>query len=215
MKNPSLRIIGDVHGKYSNYLKLIQNVDFSIQLGDFGFDYSVLDEKISPEIHKILGGNHDNYERQTDQFIKQTPHFLKDFGILEVPQIGQIFYVRGGFSIDYKNRQIGINWWPDEEVSQSVAMQIIDLYKETKPTLMISHECPANINNFVSNFSDIKPSFTSLLLQELYDMHQPDVWFFGHHHKDWIKHIGNTEFNCLNELSYCDFYNHDFGDRHI
>lgn len=210
MKKSCLRLIGDVHGNISKYISLAEEVDFSIQLGDMGFDYTEISQKLSPNFHKILAGNHDNYTRSGEKFVNQTPHFLGNYGNLKT-SFGDFFFVRGGFSIDYKSRTPGVDWWSDEEISQQQANCCLELYEETKPYFVISHECPESIIKYVSTFSEfngeiIKPSFTSLLLQKLFDIHQPAVWFFGHHHRSWIKVINETEFNCLNELEFCDIY---------
>ena len=35
-----VRIIGDVHGKYEEYLLLLSAADYSVQIGDMGFSYN-------------------------------------------------------------------------------------------------------------------------------------------------------------------------------
>ena len=80
-----LTIIGDCHGKYDKYKEIVNNTKFSIQLGDFGFNYSILDE-IDPSCHKIVAGNHDNYDK-----MENYPHFCGDFGILELNGIEAFF----------------------------------------------------------------------------------------------------------------------------
>ena len=57
--NNTINIIGDVHGKVDEYKDIISNLDYSVQIGDMAFDYS--DIKIDDH-HKILLGNHDNYD---------------------------------------------------------------------------------------------------------------------------------------------------------
>jgi predicted phosphodiesterase len=41
---------------------------------------------------------------------------------------------------------------------------------------------------------------TSSLAQQMYTIHKPDLWIFGHHHKSFDETIGGTRFICLNEL---------------
>lgn len=214
MKKSCLRLIGDVHGRISNYIHLAKEAEYSIQLGDLGFDYSELNN-ISSETHKVLAGNHDNYEKHGDKFIKQTSHFLGDFGIHSTP-FGNYFFVRGGHSIDLMQRTPGLDWWADEQISHQQAIQCLNLYEKNKPDFVISHECPESIVDQVStltqyNGESIKPSFTCKLLQQLLEIHRPSVWFFGHHHRKWLKIIKNTEFHCLDELDFCDI--HDLGER--
>ena len=63
MKNVTL--IGDLHGKYKRYHEIIREKDrhpYTIQLGDFGFDYRTLDN-VDPKNHVFIGGNHENYDK--------------------------------------------------------------------------------------------------------------------------------------------------------
>jgi hypothetical protein len=103
----TLRIIGDVHGKFQDYIALTKECDYSIQVGDMGFDYSEL-RVLSKDDHKFIGGNHDNYDKYYG-----SPHALgstitigmgKDFGIATHGGL-DFFFLRGGFSIDWKQRQ--------------------------------------------------------------------------------------------------------------
>lgn len=210
-KKPWLRFIGDVHGKQSEYTGIANKATYSIQLGDIGFNYDWIQKHLPSDTHKILGGNHDNYTVVDGKFVEQTPHFLGDFGIYTVPEFGDIFYVRGGNSIDKKYRKEGVNWWPLEEITYSQASQALALYEQVKPNFVITHECPTNLLDYVGMSKEealnwgIKPSMTANLLQSMFELHQPEWWLFGHHHRDWEMTINGTKFRCLNELSYMDF----------
>ena len=128
-----LTFIGDVHGKYKEYLNKITEKEYSIQLGDFGFDYSCL-KHVDTTKHKILLGNHDNY----DNIPK---HSLGDFGVYELLGL-KIFYIRGAYSIDKKYRIVGRSWWENEELNYTQCNDCIQLYKNTKPDMVISHDAP-------------------------------------------------------------------------
>jgi hypothetical protein len=41
---------------------------------------------------------------------------------------------------------------------------------------------------------------TGWALQELFNIHQPKYWYFGHYHNSWSMIINGTRFKCLNEL---------------
>jgi predicted phosphodiesterase len=203
-----LRLVGDVHGKMDCYLSIINHVDYSIQLGDLGFVYDEL-EKVSSDRHKVLAGNHDNYDRDGDRFVKQTPHFLGDFGIYHVPGVSPFFFVRGGASIDKMQRRIGFNWWPEEELGYSQMVAALDAYRECRPEMVISHECPVRVISEVGTMSEwngetVMPSITARLLQEMWKSHRPKYWFFGHHHQNWTGEIDGTTFMCLGILSVYD-----------
>lgn len=204
-----LRLIGDVHGHYSQYIKIAQGAKYSIQVGDVGFDYRPL-EVLDPTYHKICLGNHDNYEKfGTSKFLCHTEHMLGDFGVYTVPEFGDIFFVRGGNSIDKAYRHIGLDWWPDEELSKKQMDEALELYISLKPEFVISHECPGSL--IVPAFGQktwdgelLRPSMTAKLLDEMWSNHSPRRWVFGHHHKKWTETLNGTIFHCLPELGYID-----------
>ncbi len=120
-------------------------------------------------------------------------------------------------------RQIGIDYWPNEELSYRECEQALELYKQTKPKIVVSHECPANINEVINiNNFDIGPSRTAQLLQLMLNAHAPNMWIFGHWHRNmrfYYDGVGKTlkgiEYNhgklargtsfiCLGELGYMD-----------
>jgi hypothetical protein len=207
---PYLRIIGDVHGRLGRYVELAKEAEYSIQVGDCNFNYDYLRRTLDPVRHRIIAGNHDNYtEGLPDQFILQSPHFLGDYGIYTVPGFGDIFYLRGGYSIDWQMRMEGIDWWKKEEMDYSKLLEAIEFYKQKKPDFVITHECPKSL---IPEFATIKgkefkPSRTAEALEQMLDFqyHKPKRWIFGHHHQDKIIEVNGTIFQCLAELSYVDF----------
>ena len=48
------------------------------------------------------------------------------------------------------------------------------------------------------------PSSTSNLLQQMWQLHQPDLWIFGHYHNTRALKAEGTVFICLDELAYID-----------
>lgn len=225
----SVRFIGDVHGKLHKYLNRANGAKYSIQLGDVGFkeEYDYLrNADLDANFHKILGGNHDDYHEENGVFVNQTPHFLGDFGIHTIPDFGDIFFVRGGRSIDYSSRTEGYDWFRLEEMQHIQGLKALELYKETKPQLMISHECPEEAIHLLQEDRELKarrkkkgpyfyqvktwngmpilPSKTAFLLQGMFEIHQPKIWLFGHHHQSFNGVHNGTRFICLNELQYMD-----------
>lgn len=195
-----LRLIGDVHGYKDRYLELCRQATHTIQLGDHGFEYSHLLE-LMPTQHKILGGNHDNYDKITDW-----PHYLGDYGLHQIPEFNNcIFFVRGGFSIDRQYRIEGVSWWVKEELSIRQCHEALAKYNRTRPSFVISHECPIDIVPFVTDYTHIIKTRTNQLLNQMFAIHQPKIWVFAHFHKTWRCHVDKTEFVCLNELECLDF----------
>lgn len=210
MTKPYLRLIGDVHGKMQEYIPLAQEAENTIQLGDLDFSYSPLVEHLDPIKHRVLGGNHDNYEVVDGKFHKQPSHFLGDYGVHNIPGVGDFFFVRGGHSIDKSARHEGIDWWPGEQLSYSDAARALEEYRKVLPALMLSHECPASIIDMLAGFktwdgAPIRPSMTANVLEQMFNIHKPLLWVFGHHHKAFDMTVEGTRFVCLPELACFDF----------
>lgn len=220
-----IRIIGDVHqiignrGVGRNYLNLIAKAEYSLQVGDFSFDYRWL-ERVDPEQHRIILGNHENYPRAKDY-----PHFLGDFGVHSFPlKEGEFsfFYIRGARSVDKWARKEHIDWFAEEELNYTESHMALEMYTAMKPDIMISHECPAELMPFfLRNDWGLGASNTAKLLQACYEAHKPKTWLFGHlhHSRDMLyegvgitprgQQIDNgprtpTRFICLNELDFVD-----------
>lgn len=202
-----IRCIGDVHGHTFRYVRIAEQADYSVQVGDMGFHYAELN-RLDPECHRVLPGNHDNYSSLDGTFVAFTPHFLGDYGVHSFPGF-EFFYVRGGFSIDKEYRAPGIDWWPEEELTYDQLEACVEAYKIAQPATVITHECPAEIIPFVAGFSTwrgkpIPPSRTAQFLQKMFEAHRPERWLFGHHHRRWEGVVGGTRFRCLGELEPFD-----------
>ena len=187
-------LIGDVHGKIHQYNRIIQKYKDTdtICVGDFGFkrehDWHL--KNINNDRHKILYGNHDYYP------YLHLNHSLGDFGLVD----DHIFYVRGAYSIDRHLRTEGLDWFRDEEIRYSGWDQVIDLYMDHLPDIVVSHECPALLHKKIFKYENLIKSVTAQALDTLFEMHQPKTWIFGHHHKSITEDIEGTKFICLDEL---------------
>lgn len=203
MKRMKLRIIGDTHGLIREYLDIAKQADRSIQIGDMGYDYRLLlGGHLDSNYHKFVAGNHEHYPTLLSG---EVPHYLGDFGVHEIPDWGEVFFVRGGHSVDKPWRTIGIDWFPEEELTMGQCYEALELYKEVQPKMVITHECPVEIIQFVGIPEwKIRPSRTAQLLQSMFEEHQPVLWVFGHHHQNWSGKVNGTQFICLGELQYID-----------
>lgn len=193
-----ITLIGDVHGKYKRYHEIIRERDnhpYTVQLGDFGFDYETL-KNVDSKHHVFIGGNHDNYDK-----VNVVPNYLGDFGQMVNFNGVDFFYYRGAWSIDKQYRTIGINWWEQEENKIETFMVARELYRSIKPDIVLTHDCPESIVPYLIPIgSRVYQTLTGYALQELFNIHQPKVWIFGHYHKTWNSVVNGTEFRCLNEL---------------
>jgi Icc-related predicted phosphoesterase len=111
-----------------------------------------------------------------------------------------IMTVRGAYSIDQSVRIEGVNWWRNEEISYKKMEEIIKFYEGMKPKIMTTHECPQSIRDYL--FGIKERSITSMALETMFQIHQPDLWIFGHHHISKNEIINGTKFICLEELQF-------------
>ena len=207
-----LRVIGDVHSKVSDYLDIVDGCEYSLQIGDMGFNYKHLDYVDSTH-HRIVFGNHDNFD-----IMPAYPHFLGGSGTASLDDI-DFFFISGAFSVDKKARLryeamgYGKSWWEKEQLSTKELQDAIDLYCDVKPNLMISHTCPTMVSRLIGNPGVLRsfgfdPSTfrtnTGEALQRCFDYHKPKVHIFGHMHQSRVEVVGGTTFICLNELEYLD-----------
>lgn len=192
ISDEGLLIIGDVHGKINDYWKLVNTrKGSSIQVGDFGFkkQHEWFLKNIDYTRNRINFGNHDDYT-----FLNE-PHSLSDWSY--DPRI-ELMTVRGAYSIDKAFRTENIDWWENEELNYKEMQDAIDFYIVSKPKIMITHECPDCVRQYL--FGILDKSITSNGLQCMLENHQPDLWIFGHHHRRKEETIYNTKFICLEEL---------------
>lgn len=188
-----MRYIGDVHGKYCEYLKIIADVDESRQVGDFGMGFG--SEGHDKDGHLFIAGNHDNPSlcRINKNWI---PH-----GTLE----DDCLYIGGAVSIDRYRRTEGVDWWPDEEISQMDTYRIMDSIGDKKINRIVTHECPQFILSMLgSHHCYDLPTLTRQFFNVLFENYRPELWVFGHHHVSFDKDVLGTRFVCLNELEYKD-----------
>jgi len=199
-----VKMIGDVHAKIHDYLKIVKRSEYpTIQVGDFGvgfFDPAIMSELQEHGVHRFIRGNHDN-----PSACKEIDFWIPD-GLVE----NETMFIGGAWSIDHAFRIEDLNWWKDEECSYDELIRMLDVYKMVKPRVMVTHDCP---NDFSKRFivekglamgNMILPTRTGQALQAMWEIHQPDLWVFGHWHTDLDVISNGTRFICLDELSTID-----------
>ncbi len=184
-----IRFIGDVHGKVDTYSALIsQDSLYSIQVGDFGFKLSHDWHRanIDGDWHKINFGNHD-----------YLPYINKRYSLGDFSLWKGVFSIRGAKSIDRYRRKENYDWFSNEELDYATGLSCFDVYAKCRPSVVVSHDCPAYVRAYLFNVFDKSP--TSNLLEACWQQHKPDTWVFGHWHKSIDVNIKGTRFICLAE----------------
>lgn len=189
-------VIGDPHGKLDEYENIVRFADFygynTLSVGDNGFqkEWEWGLKHLNAEKHRWLHGNHDSMD------YVDTPLSLGHFGVWN-----GIFTIRGAYSIDRSARIQGRDWFPDEELNHTQMNQCFDLWEKMKPQIVVTHDCPSSVCDQLFNF-DNGHSVTRKFLEELFAVHQPKQWVFGHYHARRDKTINGTRFICLPELNW-------------
>jgi len=215
-----MRFIGDVHGKYRPYKRIIKGVTQSIQVGDMGVGF----HKVRPpfpdpfldgvtydtnpphyamtkegESHRFIRGNHDNPE-----VCKRQSQWIPD-GHVE----GDMMFIGGAVSVDQEFRTEGVDWWRDEELSIKELDDLITKVADIKPRVMVTHEAPEFLVDglIIASGRGYKldwPSRTRQAFEAMYSLHKPELWIFGHWHVSFDYMEEGCRFKCLNELEYFD-----------
>lgn len=201
-----MKCIGDVHGKFRQYERLIRDHEGTIQVGDMGVGFIRWphgEPSINPPHAKMVAsnatfirGNHDNPGacRHHSQWIKDGT--VKD----------DVMFIGGAYSIDHAFRVKDYSWWEDEQLSGKELSDVIDVYLVAKPRVMITHDAPVSavrrIHHSHHAFDDTR---TQQALQAMFELHQPDLWVHGHHHVSFEQKLEGTRFVCLAELELKEF----------
>ena len=205
-------IIGDIHGKVSQFLDIVadyrsKSSELIIQLGDLGFSKQ-WDEIIQYCLDtnetnlRIIPGNHDDYKRYSVNFFSNEMQWCRTEPLL-VEDVWDdehmnCFSVRGENSIDKHLRKLGVDWFPEEELTYTQLGKAVDDFIVSQPKYMFSHTCPSSIKKQLFGYNE--SSRTEQALQVMFELHQPEYWFFGHFHRSVDEVINGTRFICLAEL---------------
>lgn len=221
-----ITFIGDVHGKTPQLERLldVEKGGLSFQVGDMGLGFKgVKLRERDTKYFQFIRGNHDS-----PAACEAHPNYAGDYTYY--PETG-LYALGGAWSIDWEWRVEGVSWWRDEELSAEELNRALDLYVKTKPKYVVTHEAPTIVayNMLYSlilppatqydkdnpcYIPDKGPAYkeyknkvgfantrTSQVLQQMFDVHQPREWIFGHYHLDKSFEINGTKFTCVAELS--------------
>lgn len=151
------------------------------------------------------------------KFTHLTENYLGHYGVQPIPGCEntefkpEFFYVRGAWSIDHANRYLGVDMFKEEELTYAQATAALDAYAKVKPDFVISHACPQFVQSQLPlRFKEGKsfPSLTGSLLEQMYEIHQPKLWVFGHYHLKYKELIDDTIFVCLDRCEALHFDKH-------
>jgi len=199
-------LTGDIHNNFGALNKLInkKKPDIVICCGDFGYwpdvDWSEPLSNIKLQsAKKILwcDGNHENHwalrDRTTDELAPNIIYMPRG-STYKLEDGRTILFMGGAYSIDKHMRKVGINWFPEETISQKDMMNLPDC----KVDIFITHTCPEELLVDLlplNEWKTVEPS--NLALSELWKIYKPALWFFGHWHSYLSGSMMETKWYCL------------------
>lgn len=189
--------VGDVHGEFEEYRRMLDTFgkEPSIQLGDMGIGFPGGPTYSGKSGHMFLRGNHDNPQACRDYL-----SYLGDYGfcveIAGYPRVDPgVFFVSGAATPDFYPKRPHINWWEDEQLCRYKMDAVLGLYERTKPKIVATHDCPLFLLDMIYPPSRRFPTATGKLFDAMFEIYQPTVWVFGHHHRSLhFTHVKGTEF---------------------
>lgn len=190
----TLLFIGDVHGKKKEYRNIIDygTYDMSFCVGDFGFQLEHLwASEMLKDNDKIVFGNHDDTRALAENYSIGNRQFFPEF---------DLFAIRGAMSVDKQHRILGRDYFDNEELNYIEATAALDDYSKHCPSIVVSHDGPQSAVENMFPYIKGKPTSTRMLHDSLLEVHAPNIWIFGHHHKSMKYFNGQTLFICLAEL---------------
>lgn len=111
---------------------------------------------------------------------------------LTLPDGRTVLFMGGADSIDKDARTLGVDWFPEEIITQSDMMNLPDVNVD----IVISHTCPLEFFSEVVTYKIVEPS--NHALSYVLDHYKPDLWFFGHFHCFKKGKHNNTNWHALN-----------------
>jgi len=200
-------MVGDIHGDWESLNQLIAGTkpNIIIQVGDFGY-WPHMDGSSTfshyCDIWKQNGiengdckifwcdGNHENHDvldLLVSAYGKDDPIEVMN-NVFYMPRMSTIkindevfLFIGGADSIDKQYRIKGISWWEQETIKQK------DIYNlpNIDIVIVISHTCPMVAFEHIKPFYGEKKTDPSCIaLQTVFSESNPNMWFFGHFHKE-------------------------------
>lgn len=218
-------VVGDIHTYWAKLNVIINKYspDIILQVGDFGYwpnfhNTTTISEGrprrnqkpwnqygIRSKNTKIYfcDGNHENHW-ELNKFKKPTiiydnVCYMPRGSTLTLPDGRNVLFIGGAESIDKRERIIGVDWFPEEVITQKDIYNLPDINID----IIISHTCPNEFNEEVKKkfcltdkFKDPSQDALSYLLKR----YKPDEWYFGHFHDSLKGQYKNTTWFLMNEI---------------
>ncbi len=212
-------VCGDLHGvwQYTNQLISRKHPDIILQTGDFGWwpklhkspyitgnknkrwdQYGLKNHDC--KIYFCDGNHEDHWDLQErDQTciheVMDNVFYVPRFNTIKLPDDRTVLFVGGARSTDSHLRQIGVDWFPEEEIKY----RDLDRLPKGDIDIVISHTAPREFTlpkkytGSEMHYHDSSRDALSLVLET----YKPKLWFFGHWHDYLHGTYNETEWHAL------------------
>lgn len=211
----NILVVGDLHGDWGSLNTLINDKKPNIlmQVGDFGWWPAMevtkpviyghqkewLLQGIKPQNSRIYwcDGNHEQHphlsqdRHLTEMYDRVT--FCSRGSTIVLPDERVVMFMGGADSIDKKQRTAGHDWFPDENISQWQLQRAMEY--EGRVDIIISHTCPLEFN--IEGNEGKRNDSNRVALSRLLEKYKPELWYFGHWHKNKKGKHNGTYWECL------------------
>jgi len=154
--------------------------------------------KTQGSIVRFCDGNHEdhwNLAKLEFPVIYENVVYMKRGTVSALPDGRNVLWIGGAESIDKKLRTIGVDWFPEEVLTQGDVYRLPDV----RIDIVISHTCP---EEFLSEMLPHDPRKindpSNKALSYVLEKYRPDLWYFAHWH--WYKtgYDKGCRWTCLN-----------------
>ena len=205
-------IIGDTHG-YFHFLNVLINrrlPKIVFQCGDFGFwpKFPSIKVKNGKTDVFLCDGNHEDHEsllKLENNEIFPNVFYMKRGSYLTLEDGRNVLFMGGALSVDKDYRTPGLDWFPEETISQKDIENLPDINID----IIISHTAPQEfeIKNMevIGYMKDKKINDPSrIALSYVYEKYKPKLWYFGHFHRFNTGVYENCKWTCLPDCRHGD-----------
>lgn len=210
-------IAGDTHGNSAWVERLArtasdQGCPIVIQVGDFGYFPNhpeglrfLTAVETACARHGVelwfIDGNHDDHSALAELRENETPVALTDY-VTYIPRGARISlggskfgFLGGAFSVDWRDRTHGIDWWPNEMTDHSDVERLGDEPLD----VLVAHEAPAGLDLAAGQLpaeDQIRTDQVRSLIATAVEATQPRIVLHGHWH-----HVHDTELSWIDRVA--------------
>ena len=200
-------VTGDTHGQIDRFqekaVKRLKKQDTLIVLGDFGFlwDDSKQEQKnlrwLTKRRYQLLfiEGCHENYDLLRDypeveykggraRHLGGNLYQIQRGSVLEI-EGKRLLCFGGGESDGEYERELGVNWWPQEMPTEAELAACTDNLAACGDQVdyILTHDAPASLVEFTGMLRQ-QPNRLHLFFDQLMKRVQYTGWLFGKYHRD-------------------------------